>query len=108
MRLPKSTTSRSAMMRATFPLLLALMIAVSGCAGADVMLLDPSRSYPPTQDVQLLLEEPSRPYEVIAIIEGQGSQYNNQSQVVRAAQRRAGRVGAHAIMPVSTQSQYVA
>ena len=84
-----------------------LLVLQVGCAGADVMLLDPSKSYPPTENVRLLLEEPEQPYEMIAIIEAKGSQYNNQSQVVRAAQKRAGKIGAHAIMPISNESRQV-
>ena len=72
------------------------------------MLTDPSRTYEPTENVQLLLEEPSRPYEIIAIIEAEGSQYNNQSQVVRAARGKAEKIGAHAIMPVANESRNVA
>ena len=84
------------------------VVLISGCAGADVMLVDPSQKYEPTENVQFLLEEPSRPYEMIAVIEAKGSQYNNQSQVVRAARREAEKIGAHAIMPVSTEGRNVA
>lgn len=91
----------------TFALVLVASF-VAGCAGADVMLLNPAQTYEPTENVQLLMEVPTRPYEMIAIIEAKGYQYNNQSQVVRAAQRRAGRVGAHAIMPMTTENRDVA
>lgn len=95
-------------MRQLAPALALVAVLAAGCAGADVMLLDPSRTYEPTENVQLLLEAPTRPYEMIAIIEAKGSQYNNQSQVVRAAQRRAGRIGAHAILPIANESRNVA
>ena len=94
-------------MRKLIPILV-LAGVVAGCAGADVMLLDPSRTYPPTENVRLLLEEPKQPYEMIAIIEAKGSQYNNQSQVVRAAQKRAGKIGAHAIIPIANETRNVA
>lgn len=80
---------------------------IAGCAGADVMLLDPSKSYPPTEHVQLLFDKPKRPYDVIAVIEAKGSQYNNESQTVRAAQNRAARIGAHAIILISNESEHV-
>ena len=86
---------------------LAVTLSV-GCASADVMLLDPSRTYAPTTNVKLLLEEPDQSYEIIAIVEARGSQYNNQSQVVRAAQKRAGKLGAHAIIPITTEKTNVA
>ncbi len=88
-------------------IILALAVYISGCAGADVMLLDPSKSYPPTEHVQLLFDKPKRLYNVIAVIEAKGSQYNNESQIVRAAQNRAGRIGAHAIIPISNESEHV-
>ena len=72
------------------------------------MLLDPSKSYSPTQNVRLLLEDPEEEFEIIAIVEAKGSQYNNQSQVVRAAQKKAGKIGAHAIIPMNTENKVVA
>ena len=88
-------------------ILIALVIYISGCAGADVMLLDPSKSYSPTENVQLLLDKPKRPYNIIAVIEAKGSQYNNESQTVRAAQTRAAKIGAHAIFLISNQNEHV-
>ncbi len=44
---------------------------------------------------------------MIAIIEGNGSQYNKQSQVFKAMQKRARKIGAHAIIPISTDTEYV-
>jgi hypothetical protein len=90
---------------------LVLFILIGGyiinCASADVMILDPAKSYPPTENVQLMLVNPDRPYVMIGIIEAKGSQYNNQSQVVRAAQKRAAKIGAHAIIPVTNERKEV-
>jgi len=80
----------------------------TGCAGADVMILDPSRTFSPTENVVLLLEEPNVEYEMIGIIEAKGSQYNNQSQVVRAARKEAGKIGAQYIFPMATETKEVA
>ena len=85
-----------------------VIILLVGCAGADVMLLDPSKTYPPTENVRLLFDEPDEKYEIIAIVEANGSQYNNQSEVVRAAQKEAGKIGAHAIIPMTTERREVA
>lgn len=79
----------------------------TGCVEADVMLLDPSKTYQSTENVRLLFEEPDEEYEVIAIVEAKGTQYNNQSEVVRAAQKEAGKLGAHAIIPMTTESHEV-
>jgi len=88
-------------------LLLVLAVVYSGCASASVTLLDPSRQYPPTESVLLLLEEPSRSYEIIAIIEGNGSQYNNEAQVLKAVRKSARKIGAHAIFLITTDKTYV-
>ena len=80
---------------------------LAGCASADVMLLDPSRTFPPTENVLLLFEEPEGEYEIIAIIEAKGSQYNNQSEVVRAARREAQKIGAHGILPMTNERREV-
>ena len=80
---------------------------LSGCASADVMLLDPSRTFPATDNVLLLFEEPEEEYEIIAIIEARGSQYNNQSEVVRAARKEAQKIGAHGIIPMTNERREV-
>lgn len=89
-----------------FPIILVMMI-VTGCATADATLIDPSRIYEPTDNVVLIVDEPNEPYEVIAIIEGNGSQYNNQSDVLKSIRKEAMKVGAHAILPISTEKEYV-
>lgn len=95
-------------MRCQNILILAFVAAfASGCATADVILMNPGAKYPATENVQIIYEEPTRKHVVIGIIEGDGSQYNNQSQIVRAMQKKAGKIGAHAIMLMSTESQYV-
>jgi hypothetical protein len=71
------------------------------------MLLEPGRKYPRTEGATIIFENPARAHKVIAIIEGDGHQSSNQSQIVRAMQRKAARIGAHAILLTSTESQYV-
>lgn len=89
-------------------LILAFVAAFAcGCAVADVILMNPGTKYHATENVQIIFEEPTRKHVVIGIIEGDGSQYNNQSQIVRAMQKKASIIGAHAIMIMSTESQYV-
>lgn len=83
------------------------MLIITGCATADATLIDPSRRYEPTENVVLIVEEPNKPYEVIAIIEGNGSQYNNQSDILKSIRKEAMKIGAHAILPISTEKEYV-
>lgn len=95
-----------AMKKTTITFVLCYLLA--GCAGADVMLLDPSKTYPQNENVRLFLEEPEEEYEIIAIVEAKGSQYNNQSEVVKSARKEAGKIGAHAIIPMTTERKEVA
>jgi len=62
-------------------LILSTVFILMSCASADVLMLDESKKYEPTENVLLLFEEPSDPFIVIAIIDGHGSQYNTDSQV---------------------------
>ena len=80
---------------------------VSGCAGADVMLMDPSRDYAPTDNVLLLFDEPENEYEIIAVIEAKATQYNSESDAVKAARKEARKIGAHAIIPLTTEKKEV-
>lgn len=88
-------------------LLIFSIIILAGCASADVLMLDESKEYNPTENVLLLFEEPSEPYVVIAIIDGHGSQYNTDSQVLKAIRKSARKIGAHAIIPLATDKEYV-
>lgn len=84
-----------------------LLVSLSACASADAVLMDPGKMYPRVENVQLLFNLPDRPYEVIAMIEGTGSVYNDESDVIKAMRKKAGKVGAHAIIFVSTDLQYM-
>lgn len=86
-------------------LLLALL--ASGCVNTDVVMIDPSKSYAPTYGAQLIFEDPSQPHEVIAIIEGNGGIFNNQSDVLKKIQKKAADIGAHAVVPITSESEYV-
>jgi hypothetical protein len=86
-------------------LALLLLAALPGCTSASVVLTDPSRTYEPVGDVQILDEPPSRPYETIAIIEAKGSYLDGFPEVARSARDRAGQIGAHAIMAVADEDR---
>ncbi len=88
--------------------LLFALILLSACVNTDAVLLDPSQTYQPTESVQILFVEPTEPYEIIAIVEGNGSIFNNQSQVLKKIRKKAQKIGAHAIILLSTDSEYVA
>ncbi len=71
------------------------------------MLMDPSRTYAPTENVLLLLEEPENEFQIIAIIEAKATQYNTQSDAVKAARKEAQKIGAHAIIPMTAEKKEV-
>ena len=83
-------------------------LIVLSCTSAGVILLDPSKSYPPTTNVELLLTEPTRPYEIIAIINATGSIYNTEAQIMETARNKAGEVGANALYIADNQQRYQA
>lgn len=89
-------------------ILMITSIWLLNCASANVNLIDPSKKYESAENVILLFEEPQRAYDVIAIIEGNGSQYQNDSQVIKAIRKKAKKIGAHAIIPISNEKEYVA
>ncbi|MBC8551112.1 MAG: hypothetical protein H8D23_15820 [Candidatus Brocadiales bacterium] len=83
-------------------------LVILSCTNAGVILLDPSKSYPPTINVELLLVEPTRTYEVIAIIEATGSIYNTEVQVMESAREKAKEIGANALYIANNQQRYQA
>ena len=83
-------------------------LVILSCTNAGVILLDPSKSYPPTINVELLLAEPTRTYEVIAIIEATGSIYNTEVQVMESAREKAKEIGANALYIANNQQRYQA
>lgn len=88
-------------------LLLSIVLFFVSCASADVLMLDESKEYESTDNVLLLFEEPEEDFIVIAIIEGHGSQYNTDSQVLKSIRKSARKIGAHAIIPLATDKSYV-
>ena len=85
----------------------ALAISVLGCAASSVVMLD-SRKFEPSDSVEILFEEPQdRKFEVIAIVEGNGSIYNTYPEVLKKAKEKAQQIGAHAIIPLPQENHYV-
>lgn len=89
-----------------FALLCIVLIGACGCVTASVDLANPSKSYKPTKYVQFLIEKPSRPYKVIAIINGDGSPNRKQSLVFKKVEKKAREIGAQAIVPLNSSLTY--
>jgi len=79
---------------------------ILSCTSAGVILLDPSKSYPPTTHVELLLAEPTRPYETIAIIEANGGYGISITQIMEKARGKAREIGANALFVADNQEKY--
>lgn len=87
-------------------LLFPIVIVTFGCVRATVELTDPSKSYEPTEYIQLLTEKPSRPYQVIAVIKGNGSPHRKQSLVFKKIEEKAREIGAQAVIPLNSSLTY--
>ncbi len=85
-----------------------LALIVLSCASSGVILLDPSKTYPPTTNVELLLVEPTRAYEIIAIINAAGSIYNTEAQIMESAREKAKEIGANALFIAINQQRFQA
>ena len=86
--------------------LVILSLYVFSCTSAGVILIDPSKSYPPTDNVELLLGEPTRPYIVIAIVEANGGLNVSEVQIMEKARKKAQEVGANALYIADNQQRY--
>ncbi|MCC6535704.1 MAG: hypothetical protein IT531_24395 [Burkholderiales bacterium] len=88
-------------------LLACLAVLLAGCATTtSVVLLDPAKKYPPTHAVQILLKPPATPYVEIAKLESKGLAGEPETSVLEDARRRAGELGADAIIVVESSSVY--
>jgi len=92
-----------------FTLLLPLAILFAGCVQTDSVLLQQGGDYSPSDGVELLLsEEQAREnLEPIAIIEADGSRYNNRTDLLKALRNQAQEIGAHAVYVISSEEQYI-
>ena len=84
-----------------------LALVLAGCAPTtSIVLLDPGKTYAPTQLVQILLKPPTAPYIEIAKLESKGLIGEPEPAVFEDARKRAGEIGADAIIVVETTSVY--
>ena len=83
-------------------------LVLSACAGVSthVVQLDPSRTYAPTQNVEVLLEKPKRPYVDIALLESRGEVGVTEAELLNHAREKARTIGADAIVRVESDRVY--
>jgi len=80
-------------------LLLATLI-LSGCTFTSAVMLESGITYPPTKDVQILTQNPSRPFKQIALLEAQGPAHTPIPQLLESMKRKAAAIGADAVVPM--------
>lgn len=71
-----------------------------------VVVLDPTRQYPETQNVAILLKPPSQPYLELAKLESRGVAGEPETALLEDARTQAKKLGANAIIVLETTSTY--
>jgi hypothetical protein len=86
-------------------LLLSALLALAACATVDtkVVTLNPALQYPPTKNVEVLLQKPARPHIDIALIESRGP---SEAELLNNAREKAKVLGADAILKLETEAIY--
>ena len=85
-------------MRLTHVVPIAVLVGLTACTTADILRLD-STPRPETspQSIELIGQEPTRPYAVIAIVSAQG-EATSLAKVQERLVREAAKLGGHAIL----------
>lgn len=89
-----------------FRLLLILpLVALSACSTVTthVVEFNATQKYPPTSQVDVLLQKPDRPYTEIALIESRGE---SEAQLLNDAREKARQIGADAILRTEMLSEF--
>ena len=101
-------------MRFSVSLILALVVTASGCAKAVALPpqatlaeIEPSgrAARPPNCEIPVLRHEPLTDFRKVAIVEGLGSVYASEADVLPVVQRKACETGADAIVILTSKSQ---
>ncbi len=77
----------------------ALVLSACATVSTRVVQLNPAVQYPPTQYVEVLLQEPARPHTQIALLESRGF---SEAELLNDAREKAAALGADAIVRVET------
>lgn len=86
-------------------LCVAALMACAGCStvSTQIVELNPTQKYPPTQSVEVLLQKPTRPHTEIALIESRGE---SEAELLNDAREKAKALGADAIVKLETERIY--
>jgi len=88
-------------------LFLVLTLVLGACGTTtSVVRLDPSKQYPATENVQILLRPPEKPYVEIAKLESRGVVGETEPEVLEHARERARQLGAEALLVLDVDRAY--
>jgi len=83
-------------------LLTALILA--GCANTSAVMLESGVKYPPTQNVQILTQPPTRAFKQIAMLEARGPVNTPMTDLLESMKEKAAAIGADAVIPTQDAS----
>ena len=93
------------MTRARIALLLAALV-LSGCATTSAVMLESGVTYPPTQNVQIITQVPTRPFKQIAMLEARGPVNTPVTDLLESMRQKAAAIGADAVIPTQDASTH--
>ena len=82
-----------------------LVTLIAGCATTSVTRVDSGTTYSPTEHVELLFDQPDRPYTTIAVLESRGPIGLGLPELLEDMKEKAKAVGADAVIPIQDASQ---
>jgi hypothetical protein len=72
------------------------LFILAGCIQTQVTMLDFAAKYPPARGVEVLYQEPHRPFKSFAVVEAEGSA--SETQLLESLREKAKALGADAII----------
>lgn len=87
-------------------IVLASLLALSGCATTSAVMLESGVTYPSTQNVQIITEPPNRPFKQIAMLEARGPMNTPLTALLESMRQKAAAIGADAVIPTQDASTH--
>lgn len=88
----------------TVPLIVIAAFILSGCATTSAVMLESGVTYPPTQNVEILTQAPTRPFKQIALLEARGPVNTPITDLLESMKQKAAAIGADAVIPTQDAS----
>jgi hypothetical protein len=93
-------------MTRTRAVLFLAVLVLTGCATTSAVMLESGVTYPPTQNVQILTQVPTRPYKQIAVLESRGPVDTPITELLESMRQKAATIGADAVIPTQDASTH--